>query len=108
MRVRKLSPLYHPADDPGASGTTHSDCREQCLLSAVELGGGLSKSEHEQLQSLLADYSDVFALDPSELGTTDVVQLVIETRDSPPIRQQARRIPFALRSTVDGMVSEML
>ena len=36
------------------------------------------------------------------------MQHTINTGDNPPIRQQARRIPFALRSKVDDMTEEML
>lgn len=50
----------------------------------------------------------MFALAPTELGSTDYVFHTINTGDSPQCRQQARRIPFALRMQVDGMVSDML
>jgi len=50
----------------------------------------------------------VFALDNSELGTTDLVTHSIDTGDQPPICQPVRRTPFALRSKVDEMVKEMM
>ena len=53
-------------------------------------------------------YSDVFALDSSELGTTDVVAHSIVTRDHRPSRQPVKRTPFALREKVDTLVREML
>ena len=36
------------------------------------------------------------------------VQHEVETGDSPPIRQHVRRVPFALREKVAGLVGEML
>ena len=62
----------------------------------------------EQKHQLLLQNGDLFALGPSELGVTNVVQHTINTGDSTPTRQQARRIPFALRSKVDNMTEEML
>ena len=52
--------------------------------------------------------TDVFALDSSELGSTDLVMHSIDTGDTPPIKQSVRRVPFALHGTVDEMVGEML
>ena len=47
----------------------------------------------------------MFALDPHELDTTDLVTHVIDTGDySPP----PRRIPLALREKVDQYVKDML
>ena len=54
------------------------------------------------------EYADVFALDTTELGSTEIVQHSIETADNPPCRQPVRRIPFALREKVDKMVADML
>ena len=60
----------------------------------------------QQLKNTVLDYADVFALDHTELGSTDLVYHTSDTRDSHPIRQQAR-IPLALREKIDGMVSDM-
>ena len=68
----------------------------------------LTVEQKHQLKELLLQNGDLFALDPSELGVTNVVQHTINTGNSTPIRQQARRIPFALRSKVDSMTEEML
>ena len=56
----------------------------------------------------MEEFSDTFALDPSELGCTDIVRHVIDTGVSPPVRQAARRVPFALRGKVEEMVEDML
>ena len=68
----------------------------------------LTPQESGQLSDLIAEFSDVFALDQCELSSTDVVTHVIDTGDSIPIKQHPRRIPFSLRSRVDQLVSEML
>ena len=56
----------------------------------------------------MCQYADVFALDSSELGSTDIVTHTIDTADHPPIHQQARRTPFALRDQIDEIVRGML
>ena len=68
----------------------------------------LTQSQKEQLEKFLLSYQDVFALDSSELGTTRVVSHSINTGDHIPIKQPVRRIPFALRSKVDELVTVML
>ena len=56
----------------------------------------------------LSNYDDAFALDSSELGSTDLVTHTIDTANHPPIPQQARRTPFALRDQIDEMVQKMV
>ena len=68
----------------------------------------LTQSQKEQLEKLLLSYQDVFALDSSELRTTQVMFHSMNMGDYPPIKQPVRRIPFALRSKVDELVRGML
>ena len=56
----------------------------------------------------MMEYADVFAVNTAEIGRTDLVHHQINTGDSAPVKQQARRIPFALRPKVEEMISEML
>ena len=60
------------------------------------------------LRELVEEYSDIFALDSMELGTTELVTHSIDTGDSHPIRQPLRMIPFALQRTMEEMVQKML
>ena len=64
----------------------------------------LSKEEAQQLET----FADVFAMDSGELGSTELVTHTIDTGESPPIKQPARRVPFALHQAVDEMVEKML
>lgn len=79
--------------------------RKQRLLEALDLGTDLT-DEQSQLQLVLMDYANVFALGPNQLGTMGVVQHSINTMGSPPIWQPD--CPFALRPIVNCMVSDML
>ena len=66
------------------------------------------EATRHQLQSLVLEYEDVFAVDDSELGRAQDVTHSIDTGDQHPIRQHPRRIPFALRGQVEEMVEKML
>ena len=72
------------------------------MLGIQELN--LEPEEKLQISELICEYADVFALNQSELGHTDVIHHSIDTGDSPPLRQPVRRIPFALRAKVEEMV----
>ena len=75
------------------------------MLSIQELN--LEPERKLQISELICEYADVFALNQSELGYTDVIHHSINTGDSPLLRQPVRRIPFALRAKVEEMVEEM-
>lgn len=45
-----------------------------------------------QLTALIAEYRDIFALKPEELGRTGLVQHRIDTGDDPPVRQRPYRV----------------
>ena len=68
----------------------------------------LTEEEQASLKTLLTSYSDVFALDPSELGTTHLVTHSIDVGEHPPIKLPVRRTPFTLRRKVDELLQEML
>ena len=83
--------------------------RVQQVLDALQLEtADLNSQERAQLRELIIEYADLFALDRSELGSTDLVTHSINTSDHPPIRQQPRRVPFALRGKIAEMVDDML
>ena len=80
--------------------------REKQLLKALHINReSITKEEVTQLEALVQEYTDVFAVDPSDLGTTDKITHGIETGDQ---RPPPRRVPFALRDQVNKMVQDML
>ena len=78
---------------PPASG---EKARKEKLLEAIVLPE-LPEAEKEQLQGFLEKHHLAFCLEPGERGETDLVQFQIDTADSSPQRQPARRLPFAVR-----------
>ena len=79
--------------------------RERQLLKALHINQeSITKEEVTQLEALVREYADAFAIDPSDLSTTDRITHSIETGDQRPIWQPPRRVPFALRDQVNKMV----
>ena len=68
----------------------------------------ISAEESVELKSLIDEYNDVFAINPMEVGRSDLVQHDIDTGGHAPLKQPPRRIPFSLRAKVEKMVQEML
>ena len=68
---------------------------------------GLTLSQRDRLASVLKTYSDVFALNDEELGTTSVVEHSIDTGDAEPVRQYIRRVPYAMRDKLTELVEDM-
>jgi len=92
-----------------AAAGDSAESRAEKLLSQLNLQyDSLTLSQQQQLEEFLLSYQDIFALDSSELGATQVVSHSIDTGDHPPIKQPVRRVPFALRSKVDELVKSML
>ena len=67
----------------------------------------LTPTEQEQLFTLLVEYSDIFANNDSDYGHTNKVCHNIPTGNSPPIRQQLRRIPLCRRDEVKKLLQDM-
>ena len=91
--------------EPASSDSTRVE-RLKAMLRLDQSDVG--PAEREALEAFLVDHADLFALDNSELGCTDVVTHCIDTGTHIPVRQPPRRTPFALRSQVDEMVQDML
>ena len=89
--------------------TDHSSERRQQLLNQLDLEKAeVSQEERKALEECLLHNSNVFALDDGELGRTELAEHSIDTGDHSPIQQLPRRLPFAVRRTVDDMINQML
>ena len=53
-------------------------------------------------------YNDVFALSDDELGETNVVTHAIDTRNAPPVKSTARRLPYSLRKELEEEMDNLL
>ena len=59
------------------------------------------------MRELVHEFSDVFALNDTELGCTDLLKHSIDTNATPPIRQQPYRTPFVKRAVMRTMIQNM-
>ena len=57
---------------------------------------------------LLAEYHDVFSLDPAELGCIHSTEHIIKVTDDTPFKEQFRQIPPPLVEEVRNHLREML
>ena len=88
---------------------SNDNSRQQELVDSLNLQTAeLSTEQLEELKEMIKNNSDVFAMNPSELGSTDLVTHHIDTADHSPIRQLPRRMPFSLRGKATQLVQEML
>jgi hypothetical protein len=60
-----------------------------------------------KLKALITEFSDVFALDNSEVGCTDVVKHSIDTGDHAPFKQQPYCTPVIRREKMAAMIRAM-
>ena len=67
----------------------------------------LPDPDKASLCEFLMDHNDVFALDETDRGETDLIQLEIETGEAPPIKQSFRRMPYAAREEVANQLHRM-
>lgn len=74
----------------------------------IKCGDTLTNEERLQLQKLLSKYGGRFSRDLSDLGVTNITEMVIELEDSQPIVYRPYRLSFAERAKVRDMVQEML
>ena len=89
--------------------TTSPRGRALSVTETLEIDrANLTEDQQRQVEQLVEDYQDVFALDPLKLGSTSVTSHSIDTGSQPPIKQAARRIPFVLRQKIDELTQQML
>ena len=67
------------------------------VLWQLDIENNLEQNHGIDLHNIVSEFVEIFALNPSELGRTDLVRHVINTGDHPPIKQLPHRTPFALR-----------
>ena len=58
------------------------------------------ENQQDRLNTLLLEFSDIFANSPEELGRTNVVYHKIDTGNSLPIKQRPYRIPFSQKTVI--------
>ena len=60
----------------------------------ARLDTDLSNVEKQQVKQVLGEFEELFS---DTIGQTNIAHHKIDTGDNPPIRQRARRMPYAFR-----------
>ena len=121
--VRMIPVQLEPeAHEPDALPDRHETCqgqqaskltiRQRCgkLFDELDLSG-LDQWAPEMVDKacqLLAEYHDIFSLDPAELGCTHSTEHAIKVTDDTPFKEHFRRIPPLLVDEVRDHLREML
>ena len=87
--------------------TSDQKCGCQQKLTETVKVKSLCEPERTLLLNLIRDYHDIFALEESDRGETDLIQLEVDTGDVTPIKQPTRRMPFAAREEVAKQLRKM-
>ena len=84
--------------------------RKETLFQQLDLSGleGWSEGNQAAAQALLAEYHDIFSLEPRELGCTDLAKYEIRVTDEEPFKERFWRIPHQMVDKVHTYVMEML
>lgn len=77
------------------------------LLNALTVGkSNLTAEQFSLIKSLVAEYSDVFALDMSELGSTDLASHTVKTNDSPPNEMNTICFTRKMEELIENMMAQ--
>ena len=81
--------------------------RYETLMQLLDLPDDIGSCEVDKFNELMKKSTDVFALNDTELGCTNVVSHKIDTGNHPPIKQMPYRTPMVYRDKISQMVNEM-
>ena len=68
----------------------------------------ISETQQERFLSMIDQFSNIFAVDNSDLGKTSLSEHTIDTGTSQPIKQPPRRTPPHQREIIDRQLDDML
>ncbi|CAI2353188.1 unnamed protein product [Caenorhabditis sp. 36 PRJEB53466] len=78
--------------------------RKEAVTRILSENGAISNAK---LQRVVEEFSDVFAIEESELSQTKMGECVIELEKTTPVRQKCRPVPLALHDRVRAMLRDM-
>lgn len=94
VRGREPKGVPHSSTCASVKALVNSPERYERLQRVLDFPDQLNCYEAEKLKGLLRRSTNVFALDDSELGCTDVACHTIDTGDNPPVEQPPYRAPM--------------
>ena len=84
--------------------------REEKIIEASKIreAKNLSDNQIRKVEELLREFSDIFALDRSELGVTPLIEHEIILKDNIPVQAPYRQVPFHVFKELQTEVQELL
>ena len=74
----------------------------------VKIDSKLSSQQNEAIKHLINSYSDIFADDLTEIGSTQLVEHKIQLTDSTPIKSKPYKVSPKERQIIEEQITEML
>ena len=110
--IRKGTHLAHISSVSSVNSVQGDNLVRNEKLNAQDILGRCSNDLSDQqrgvVQTLLKNYSHLFAKDNTDLGSTNVVEHDIDVGNTRPIKEPLQRLPFHMTETVDKHVEELL
>ena len=85
-----------------------STSQSRVVSDVIESLSHLSLFDKQRVKNTFHKYQNIFSTGPNDIGRTDRIFHVIDTGDSPPIKQRFRRLPVHRQEHVEKLVDEML
>ena len=95
-------------DEKGQKNSQRRRALEDAIDQLVSAAKNISDSDKRKLRDLLSQFGDVISTGDRDLGKTSMVFHTIDTGDSVPVRQAARRLPYSQRNEVRELLEDML
>ena len=105
MATQNITTVKNVASVDSKNLTDRQNLLTQFLV--TDKDSPLTWHEKDKLLQLLLLNHDAFALAEGERGETDLIQMHIDTGNSPPKYQPARRTPFAAREEIARQLHQM-
>ena len=82
--------------------------RRNALRQELQISDRCPTEERQQLEELLLELNEAFALNDSELGETDLITHNIDTGRARPVQTAPQQLPYALRKGLEEEMTSLL
>ncbi len=103
-RVQALNSGYKRQEYTELRDSTLPDCLRALFEEATK---GRTPGEKERILNLLHEYHDIYSKDETDLGCTHLTEHMIDTGNSPPIKQHPHRTPIALANEEKAEIEKL-
>ena len=110
--VGSEDPVWNDTQDMVAvrvcQNQTEPSEQRNALRQELQISDRFPTEERQQLEELLLELNEAFALNDSELGETDLITHNIDTGRARPAQTATQRLPYALRKGLEEEMTSLL